>query len=336
MVTAEVRPCWMVHCERSDLIHRLVRSFVLKPTPPEQYLYPQSFYKYLSPLTPISLPAFDAKSAYSVLLNDEPMLTVTVLTISSRYMKLPGLAGQTRSFMIHERLWSYLQNMITRMFWGQEQFGGGFCGAGIGRLGQQGKGGLRTFGTIERYMDLVRSLPLVVDSMPSLLLLNEFHPRSMHFPPRDDDDDILVSAEDEATPVLSGGEPRFVGWSEPAQRSDRMCWSLIGFSYILAYELGIFGTYSEGVRSVNVRVKREDRSSGSHTLIQRADRIERLLYIYVTQASGRFGLPSLYQDRVNNSDVDSVTEGLSSGENYCYCNRVYTNSVLSELDHTPS
>ena len=81
------------------------------------------------------------------------MLTITMLTVASRYMKVPGPGGQTRSFMIHEKLWSYLQDMITRMFWGQEQFGGGFCGAGARRLGQTNaiKGGLRTLGTIERY-----------------------------------------------------------------------------------------------------------------------------------------------------------------------------------------
>ena len=113
-----------------------------------------SFYKYHSPLTPISLPAFDSHAAYSNLVKDEPILTVTVLTIASRYMELSGPGGKTRSFMIHERLWSYLQNMITRMFWGQEQFGGGFCGAGTRGSGQTspGKGELRTLGTIERYV----------------------------------------------------------------------------------------------------------------------------------------------------------------------------------------
>lgn len=51
--------------------------------------------------------------------------------------------------MIHEGLWNYLQNLITRMFWGQEQFGGGLSGAGS-RSGVQ-KEGLRSLGTIERY-----------------------------------------------------------------------------------------------------------------------------------------------------------------------------------------
>lgn len=158
-------------------------------------------------------------------------MAVTVLTIASRYKQLAGAGAESRSYMIHERLWSYLQNMITRMFWGQEQFGGGFCGAGMKKLPPRSaiKGGLRTMGTIE-----------------SLLLLNEFHPRSMHFPPGDDGDDILTSIEDPyLSPVQdetvgegpSLEETTVVGWSEPALRSDRMCWSLIGMSHTLAFEL---------------------------------------------------------------------------------------------------
>lgn len=85
------------------------------------------------------------------LLSEEPMLTVTILTIASRYMKLAGPGSQTRSYMVHERLWQYLQNLITRMFWGQEQFGGGFSGAGqTKRPNRAEKGKLRTLGTIER------------------------------------------------------------------------------------------------------------------------------------------------------------------------------------------
>ena len=88
------------------------------------------------------------------------MLTVTILTIASRYKRLAGPGGQSRSFMIHEKLWIYLQNMITRMFWGQEQFGGGFCGGGLHKLGQKtsDRGGLRSLGTIERYVDTFEHL----------------------------------------------------------------------------------------------------------------------------------------------------------------------------------
>ena len=111
-----------------------------------------SFYDYICPLTPVALPKVLSYADHPGLLRDEPMLTITMLTIASRYMEIPGPGGKTRAFMIHDRLWTYLQDMITRMFWGQEQFGGGFNGAGTRRLGQANapKGGLRTLGTIER------------------------------------------------------------------------------------------------------------------------------------------------------------------------------------------
>lgn len=240
------------------------------------------------------------------------MLTVTVLTIASRYMELSGPGGKTRSFMIHERLWSYLQNMITRMFWGQEQFGGGFCGAGTRRPGQpnSGQGGLRTLGTIERYLVSISFLLYSINIFFSLLLLNEFHPRSMHFPPRDDDDDILAPADDANAPADENVLYMGSTWSEPALRSDRMCWSLIGTSYVLAYELGIFGTYSDGVLSVDGRVKRK---GGQTAYNKRADRIERMLYVFITQASGRFGIPSMYSDQINQVAIESVKEGFVSG-----------------------
>ncbi|KAL8718876.1 MAG: hypothetical protein Q9225_004045 [Loekoesia sp. 1 TL-2023] len=243
------------------------------------------YYEYLAPLTPISPPEFHSPTTHPGFLNDEPLLVVTVLTIASRYMQLTGPGAKSRSYMVHERLWSYLQNMITRMFWGQEQFGGGFCGAGSRNPTSTVKGGLRTLGTIE-----------------SLLLLSEFHPRSMHFPPGDDGDDILTTTEEDWMSLSrnkttreqpSFGETTVVSWSEPALRSDRMCWSLIGMSYTLAYELGVFGTYQDGIRSLQLTEGRNGGLSPS-PYEQRIDRIERLLYIYINTASGRFGLPTMY------------------------------------------
>ncbi|KAL9101714.1 MAG: hypothetical protein Q9163_003057 [Psora crenata] len=246
-------------------------------TAKEAITYIDYYYRYLAPLTPISPPDLRTVGANPGLLSEEPVLTVTLLTIASRYMKVTGPGSQTRSYMIHDRLWQYLQNMLTRMFWGQEQFGGGFCGGGArrsrcARVAEKGR--LRTLGTIE-----------------SLLLLSDFHPRSMHFPPNDDDEDILApdeeglkglsSAENDLPPP--GSESTFAGWTEPAVRSDRMSWSLIGFAHALAYELGIFGTYSDGIVSVDGRPKRR---GGSLTHDQRIDRLERLLYIYMTQACG--------------------------------------------------
>ena len=122
-------------------------------TAQEAMSYIEYYYEELAPLTPISPPDFRSPTNHRTLLNEEPMLAVTMLAISSRYKVLDGPGGKSRSFMIHDKLWTYLQSMITRMFWGQEQFGGGFCGAGASRKSQgfgTNTGSLRNLGTIER------------------------------------------------------------------------------------------------------------------------------------------------------------------------------------------
>ena len=138
----------------------------------------------------------------------------------------------------------------------------------------------------------------------------------MHFPPRDGDDEILDPVKEENGDLsgdkpVNGGEPTIATWSEPALRSDRMCWSLIGQSYVLAFELGIFGTYYEEVPSFDGRVNRE---AVTPEYRRRADRIERVLYTFIVQASGRFGLPSMYAD-LNRFSLDKIHNGSPSGIN---------------------
>ena len=130
---------------------RFVRAGWFTAQEAMSYIY--YYYEELAPLTPISPPNFSSPKSHHTLLNEEPMLAVTILTISSRYKVLEGPGGTSRSFMAHDKLWTYLQSMITRMFWGQEQFGGGFCGAGVSRKSQwlgSSTGSLRNLGTIER------------------------------------------------------------------------------------------------------------------------------------------------------------------------------------------
>ncbi|GJC81020.1 transcriptional activator ARO80 [Colletotrichum liriopes] len=87
--------------------------------------YIDYYYEYLSPLTPISPPTFRNPASHITLLTEEPILTITLLTISSRYRKIPGTGGHCRSHAIHEQLWTYLRGMIERCLWGQEAFGVG-------------------------------------------------------------------------------------------------------------------------------------------------------------------------------------------------------------------
>ena len=141
----------MVHGERGHCIREVVGAIFKNDL--SVFSSKNSYYEYLSPLTPINPPDLRLVSTHANMIDEEPILTVTILTIASRYTNLEGPGGKTRSLMVHGRLWNYLRDMITRMFWGQEQFGGGFCGAGSRKAGQKGleKSRLRCMGTIERY-----------------------------------------------------------------------------------------------------------------------------------------------------------------------------------------
>ena len=252
----------------------------------------------MAPLTPISPPSFEQPGRHSNLLTEEPILAMTLLTISSRYMRLSGPGGLSRSYAIHEKLWNYLRGMIERIVWGQEQFG---ASLGTSPMSQEGiqtsstapwrglrKGSMRTLGTVE-----------------SLMLLTEWHPRALHFPPGDDGDELIVNdgrvvvddfeADGDApfSQAQKGvGGKRIESWLEPAWRSDRMCWMLLGNALALSFELGVFDAVPNmtTVGTADRWPSRPEYRSLSHQI--RASRLRTLLLVYLTQLSGRLEWPN--------------------------------------------
>lgn len=218
-----------------------------------------------------------------------------MLTIASRHMQLQGNGATSRAYSIHEKLWSYLRGMIERLFWGQEEFGG--SGTGMGLSGPRQfdlsssthpsnppklNGHLRSFGTIE-----------------ALLLLTDWHPRALHFPPGDDENTLLDmdpellgqldrdrEAEHESDHKnqsgASEGRVAFYKWLEPVWRSDRMSWMLLSTAQALAFELGIFDEKNELKKSTDSIPERI-----------RKRRLRRMILVYVSQSSGRLGIPSM-------------------------------------------
>ncbi|OJJ77193.1 hypothetical protein ASPBRDRAFT_190523 [Aspergillus brasiliensis CBS 101740] len=257
----------------------------------ESMAYVAYYYEHLAPLSPIVIPDFSHPSTHRTLLTDEPVLAVTILTTASRHMKPKGDGAYTRAFYIHDRLWSYLRGMIERLFWGQEKFGGN----GVGISGPRSfdlaptsskvshKGNLRSLGTIE-----------------ALLILTDWHPRNLHFPPGDDENALLdldaqtqsryekeLEAEVDNTAnrvpnSAAEGRLAFQKWLEPAWRSDRMSWMLLSTAQALAFELGVFDQKSDA--------KAAGESPSEQT---RKRRLRRLILVYITQSSGRLGIPSM-------------------------------------------
>ncbi|EFQ25295.1 hypothetical protein CGRA01v4_06320 [Colletotrichum graminicola] len=302
--------------------------------------YIDYYYEYLSPLTPISPPTFRNPASHVTLLTEEPILTITLLTISSRYRKIPGTGGHCRSHAIHEQLWTYLRGMIERCLWGQEAFGGGFAAmAGASSLPDDQssstapwrgmrKGSLRTLGTIE-----------------SLMILTEWHPRALHFPPAEAIDELmlpsyegsdLISTDENGNqrPSANIGGKRLDSWLEPAWRSDRMCWMLLSTAMGLAYELGVFDDIDELLRDGAIsRPEYEE-----EVYRQRAYRIKRLLLIYLTQLAGRLGWTNMVPEALRRSDPavarrrPASTEGTTPGTNPSSMSNAFNYIPDLELD----
>jgi hypothetical protein len=243
---------------------------------------------------------------------EEPVLSVTILTIASRHMKLTGNGANSRAYSIHEKLWSYLRGMIERLFWGQEKFGNSGYQATPSKPRQftlsdppssgnaDFNGHLRSVGTVE-----------------ALLLLTDWHPRALHFPPGDDENTLLdmdsqllaqingTSAK-EYDKAQTESRPGFHKWLEPVWRSDRMSWMLLSTAQALAFELGVFDHKND--------LKASPESPAEQA---RKRRVRRLILVYVSQSSGRLGIPSMLPLPQWNENIDPVESGNSlSREDY--------------------
>lgn len=204
----------------------------------------------MAPLTPVlAVPPTDYE-AYHRLISTEPLLCVTILMIASRYCPLTGQGSASRGNFVHERTWKSCQQLITRLMFGQER------------------------GPVKR----ARS----IGSIEALLLLTEWHHRSLHFPPDVDgwESDMIITDDDEATSTSNSWIQDII---EPSRRSDRMSWMLIGAALSLGYELSLFS--DEAVAT----------ASDDPLLEARRARVTRVLHIFGNHIASRFGCSPLPQ-----------------------------------------
>ncbi|KAF2106972.1 hypothetical protein BDV96DRAFT_311821 [Lophiotrema nucula] len=181
--------------------------------------YMDMFFKNMVPLSPVLDYFYANHDNHYVLITQEPLLSSMILAISSRYHSLPTAGGQSRGYIIHQRLWEHCQHLLMRIVLGMEK-------------GSKAK--TRTLGSIE-----------------ALLLLTEWHPRAMHAPPSADgwDADVIFIMKDKRD--QNGNVADTISrkrWTEdviePARRSDRMSWMVLGIINSLADELGLFDEQS--------------------------------------------------------------------------------------------
>jgi hypothetical protein len=274
-----VCPAGVVHGTRGGYVFRSVstRAWNLKLLLVSAFAHQIRFYLHLAPLSPILSPDSLNHENHERLVTEEPMLCCTLLTISSRFFVLPGAGGVSRSHFIHDRLWQHCEVLIRRVMFGQEK---------------HSTAKTRVVGTIE-----------------SLMLISDWHPRSVHFPPETNgwDGELISPGYDRQNRLQTDTNPPLIRWREdvfePAKRSERMSWMLLGAAVNLAYELGIFA----------------DRLPGSSTPPNpretlRMNRSKRLLYVYVTQIACRMGCSSLLPETISFAPAYASAQDVHSAE----------------------
>ncbi|KAL3479953.1 hypothetical protein BJX99DRAFT_55054 [Aspergillus californicus] len=231
------------------------------------------FFKNMSSLSPILTHFYADHQHHHELVTCDPVLCCTILMLSSRYHILPGPGGESRNFFIHHRLWQHCQQLVIRLVFGQEK-----------ALNSK----LRRIGTIE-----------------ALLLMSEWHPRSLHFPPESDGwDSDLVTKVPQPRGEDSSSKNRFLeDMIEPARRSDQMSWMLLGAALSLSHELGIFEVDDEK----RIWYSAYEGFIPTDQIKLRRQRVQRLLYVYINQLAWRIGCVSLMPQSLNHAILNRQT-----------------------------
>lgn len=246
--------------------HRFVRQGWFSAV--EAVTYVDLFFRNLASLSPVSSTFHADHSNHKSLILNEPLLCCAILMVSSRYHVLPGPGGASRAEFIHMRLWKHCEHLIARITFGQEKYSTAKS---------------RTLGSIK-----------------ALLLMTEWHPRALHFPPELDGwDATLAPSMDENVDVGRHDNSHLHRWREdvfePAKRSDRMSWMLLGLATTLAHELGVF----EEPDPEDLQYK-----LGPETRI----RTQRMLFLYVNQLSLRIGCTSFLPQSLSFSLTAPMTD----------------------------
>ncbi|KAI1663528.1 C6 transcription factor [Pyrenophora tritici-repentis] len=222
-------------------------------TAQEALTYMDMFHRHLAPFCPAFMSEVEADMSRHARIAQEPMLCTTIMMLASRFFTLPGPGGLIRSHLIHHRLWQQCERLIQLLMYGQERH-------------LRGNHALST--------------------IQSLLLLSEWHPRSLR--------SLFCAPQSN---VWEGRETRSPnqGSSESrdqtlpasyehdllvrAKRSDRLSWMMVGLALNLAHEAGVF-------------VDAYNDTESSEWLGPL--RTRKLLYVYVTNLSVRLGFQNTF------------------------------------------
>ncbi|KAJ5413711.1 hypothetical protein N7509_000338 [Penicillium cosmopolitanum] len=221
------------------------------------------FYKFQSAFSPVVPEYFRCHSQHPTLMEEEPVLTITILMIGSRYRKWTGPAAVARSYIVHDRIWRYLQGMISRLFWLEDLFGHDRHTQTVGRMGSA------------RWERARHCCCCWI----GILGLSTF------CPPDEDTSSIVIP--EPKRPRQSPGTAGIYGpgsGHDWLARSDRLCHSMLSTVLMLATENGIFSEDNSFW---------QDEAGHDHLKVvsdhERFHRIRCLIWVYATQQPGRPG-----------------------------------------------
>ncbi|KAF2755155.1 hypothetical protein EJ05DRAFT_494195 [Pseudovirgaria hyperparasitica] len=255
----------------------------------EALTYVELFFRHMHPLSPILTDFYANHENHPILVTEEPVLCTTILMISSRYNVLEGSGGASRSYFIHHRLWEHLQHLLMKITLGQEK----------GKYPRT-----RNVGSIE-----------------ALLLIVEWHPRILHFPPAIDgwDADLVPPELDtnvvEPTPKvpcedLAASNKWLHDVIESVRRSDRMSWMLLGTALTLAHERGVFDDEKK------LAIGKDQPQAYTERTTTRFLRTKKLLYVYTEQLSSRLGHTSMVPQGLNQTVQGRRSGASKSGDEW--------------------
>ncbi|KAK5047698.1 hypothetical protein LTR84_006363 [Exophiala bonariae] len=169
--------------------------------------------------------------------------------------------------------------------------------------------GLVTAQEVVTYLDLVMfgqeklssARTRVVGTIESFILISDWHPRSIHFPPDAEGWDVLLIQPeyDRANRLANEGDAPLIRWKEdvfdPARRAERMSWMLLGAATNLAYELGILT--DDG-----------DTASPNTSATSRYARVRQVLSVYVQYQALRLSCSSILPQNISQAAVSTGLE----------------------------
>lgn len=183
----------------------LVKRGIIRAHEVVQYL--DFYFSQLWHLFPIIPRWYSSPDHYVTLAVEEPVLTISLVTIASRYHALRGFNGQARSERIHWRTWPWVQRLFQSALWGASA--------------------MRSYGAIAALLLFIEWHPRAINSPEDLI--SDFGDLELFEPQLDapgNDPQRMTELMDSYRRSDPPSIPERLNIVAPAYRSNKMSWSV--------------------------------------------------------------------------------------------------------------